>query len=211
MGILERREREKSELRRRIMDAARHLFVEHGVEHASMRKIAEAIEYSPTAIYQHFPDKESLLRDICREDFAALHQAEAEAGSIDDPIERIRQIGMGYMRFGIGHPQQYRLMFMTRTHVQPTEEDLKRKGDPTQDGYAILQSNVRQALDQGRFRPEYTDLDLICQTLWAGVHGAVAIEITLHDDPWIQLAPFDQRANVVLDVLIRGMVREKSE
>ncbi len=208
MGIPERREREKEKLRRKIMDAARTLFVEHGVEQTSMRKIAEAIEYSPTAIYLHFADKEALLREICREDFSSLTQAEIAAGDISDPVQRIRQIGMAYMTFGVQHPQHYRLMFMRRVKVVPVEEDLRRIGDPSHDGYAVLRHVVIGALEAGRFRENFTDPDVICQTLWAGVHGAVALEITMCDDPWLTMAPFEVRANAILDVLIAGMCKE---
>lgn len=208
MGISERKEREKEELRKKIMDAARQLFVELGIEQTSMRKIADAIEYSPTAIYLHFADKETLLREICNQDFAALHQAEAIAASIADPIERIRGIGKGYMEFGAAHPQHYRLMFMTSHKVPLTEDDLKRKGDPTHDGYAVLQHAVREAMAQGRFRDEFRDVDLICTTFWASVHGVVALEISFKNDPWISLPPFEQRAEAALDMSIRGMCRE---
>lgn len=208
MGIAERKGREKEELRRKIIDAARKLFVENGIESTSMRKIADAIEYSPTAIYMHFADKETLLREICREDFDALHAAESSIGQIEDPVEKIRAIGMAYMMFGVGHPEQYRLMFMTRHDVKPTPEDLKDRGDPTCDSYAVLEHTVRQAMVQDRMRPEYDSLDLICQTFWAGVHGVVAIEITMKDDEWLNLAPFETRARTMLDVLIRGMCKE---
>jgi AcrR family transcriptional regulator len=50
LGIRERREREKAEIREKILDAARELFVNEGYEAVSMRKIADRIEYSPTAI-----------------------------------------------------------------------------------------------------------------------------------------------------------------
>ena len=48
------------------MNAARELFATEGIEAVSMRKIADAVEYSPTIIYQHFADKEALLHEICR-------------------------------------------------------------------------------------------------------------------------------------------------
>jgi AcrR family transcriptional regulator len=205
MGIPERREREKEELRRKIMDAARHLFAEQGVEQTSMRKIADAIEYSPTAIYLHFADKEALLREICRQDFDELARAESTIEHVADPVERIRLLGMAYMRFGVEHPQHYRLMFMTPMTVQPMPEDLARKGDPAHDGYAILRNHVVAALDAGRFRSGWSDPDLISQTLWAGVHGAVALEIVMKDDDWIDMRPFDVRAKAILDVMIEGM------
>ena len=65
MGTKERRERERRELRRKILDAARALFVEQGYDAVTMRKIAQAIEYSPTAIYLHFRDKKAVINAIC--------------------------------------------------------------------------------------------------------------------------------------------------
>ena len=48
-----------------ILDAARELFATEGYEAVTMRRIADRIEYSPTAIYFHFKDKESLVRELC--------------------------------------------------------------------------------------------------------------------------------------------------
>jgi len=66
MGVKERREREKTETREIILDAARELFLAEGYEGVSMRKVAEKIEYSPTAIYIHFKDKDDLFRTVPR-------------------------------------------------------------------------------------------------------------------------------------------------
>ncbi len=64
LGTVERRERERQELRTRILDAARELFAEEGYDAVTMRKIADRIEYSPTAIYFHFRDKHALMREL---------------------------------------------------------------------------------------------------------------------------------------------------
>jgi len=72
MGIADRREREKEELRKKILEAARELFVTEGYDKVTMRRIAESIEYSPTIIYHYFQDKEALVESLCREDFGNL-------------------------------------------------------------------------------------------------------------------------------------------
>src|SRR5215213_11936500 len=72
MGTRERRDREREEIRAKILDAARDLFASQGYEAVSMRKIAEAIEYSPTAIYVHFDDKADLMRELCIRDFEGM-------------------------------------------------------------------------------------------------------------------------------------------
>src|SRR4051794_4871634 len=102
MGIKERRERERDDLRSKILNAARELILEQGVDAVSMRKIAERIEYSPTAIYQHFADKEALLHAMCERDFDGLHAQLAErTGSVSDPLEAIVVSGASYVKFAI--------------------------------------------------------------------------------------------------------------
>src|SRR5438128_475534 len=99
MGTKERRDRERDELRHKILDAARTLFVEQGYEAVSMRKIADAIEYSPTAIYAHFADKAALMQELCQHDFQSLAHVFHDLAQITDPVDRIRQTGHTYIRF----------------------------------------------------------------------------------------------------------------
>jgi AcrR family transcriptional regulator len=216
MGTLERREREKLETRTKIIDAARELFAREGYEAVSMRRIAEAIEYSPTAIYVHFKDKADLMREICQQDFGKMAERNRVAAQHADPVERIRQLGLGYIQFAVTHPNHFRLMFMTKPTPELTDvsEDQLReqgKGDPNRDGYALLKLCVEVALAQNRFRPDLTDPDLICQILWAAVHGVASLHITRPDHenwcPWRGAAVLGP---TVTDTILRGMLRDPS-
>src|ERR1700747_96287 len=130
MGIVERRERERSETRDKILDAARELFVSEGYEGVSMRKVAERIEYSPTAIYVHFADKNELFHELCRRDVARLQEVVAVAEMPTDPIERLRQIGRNYVQFGMSFPNHYVFMFMTpHPPHEPDKEDRETMGN----------------------------------------------------------------------------------
>ena len=71
MGISDRKEREKRELRTKIIEATTKLLVEEGYEKTTIRKVAEAIEYSPRTVYLYFKDKDSLLMEIIEEGFAS--------------------------------------------------------------------------------------------------------------------------------------------
>lgn len=207
MSSRERREREKSHVRAKIMDAARRLFAEEGYEAVSMRRIAEAIEYSPTAIYGHFEDKAALLREICREDFAALAVVFNELAAVADPVQRIGRIGEAYVAFAVKYPNHYRLMFMTkRPMVELEEQILARRGRPELDAYAFLLAAVKQAIAEGRVRPGVEgDADLFTQTLWAGVHGVASIEITHNCDKWFNLRPLAERARLMIDTTCGGI------
>jgi AcrR family transcriptional regulator len=209
MGTKERREREKEGTRQRIMDAARGLFVELGYEAVSMRKIAEAIEYSPAAVYVHFKDKEDLIRELCRADFGRLNEEAARLLDVADPVERIRLIGHRYVEFGIEHPHHYKLMFMTPHPVQPDEEDLASKDDPSRNAYALLRQAVRDAVGQGRLRPEYGDVDVVAQMLWAGVHGVTSLKIAMKDDPMVCFHDFAGLTTLMIETTLRGMLRSE--
>lgn len=207
-----RRQREREAVREKILSAARLLFVREGYEAVSLRKIAEAIEYTAPALYTHFADKAALLRELCRRDWAAHAAAFAAVGDVADPVERLMRAGLAYVRFGLEHPNQYRLMFMTPgpAELEPTAEDLARMGDPEHDSYAFLLKAVGDAIEQKRLRPALDDAHLVAQALWAGVHGVVASTITHQDDPWLDMRAPAARAALVLESMMRGLLRDPS-
>lgn len=210
MGVKERQEREKQETRSKIMDAARTLFMDKGYEGVSMRQIAQAIEYTPTTIYGHFQDKEELFLEICHEDFAQLAQTFVKAAKIADPIERLRKIGHIYIEFGVENPNHYRTMFMT-AHPPVSEEvtRLMGKGNPEEDAYEFLRATVAEAMAAGAFREDLKDVDLIAQTVWAGVHGVISLQIAKCSDPWVPWRSLKKRAELMIDSQMSGLLKEK--
>lgn len=210
MGVKERREREKSETRDKILDAARELFVSEGYEGVSMRKVAEKIEYSPTAIYVHFADKNELFHELCHQDYARLAEVFQSSVMSTDPTERLKQIGAIYVDFGMRYPNHYKFMFMTpHPALEPHEGDEEIKGNPEEDAYAFLKWAVEQAIDAGCFREELKDAEIISQTLWASVHGVISLQIAKCKDAWVEWRPVAERTQMMLDVTLRGMMREK--
>ena len=208
MGTTERRERQRQELKTLILDAARELFAELGYESVTMRKIAEHIEYSPTAIYFHFKDKEALMRELCELDFASLAQVFQKIAREKDPIERLRKIGLAYVEFGLDYPNHSRLIFMT-PHLPIAREGRGAARQSRGDAYAFLKATVEEGLAAGRFRPELTDADLISQAVWAGTHGAISLPIAKCNDSWIDWRPTRENASLVIDSLIRGLTRSE--
>jgi AcrR family transcriptional regulator len=214
MTSLDRRTRERLLIQEKILDAAREQFLAGGYEAVSLRKIAEAIEYTAPAIYTHFKDKTDLLRALCRKDFASLDEVFLKMAKVADPVERIYRIGMAYIKFAHEHPKHYRYMFMTpglAEIVPPTEEDLADMNNPDKDAYAFFHLTVRQAVESGRFRDEYADHELSAQTLWAGVHGVASLEVTHADCPWVKLRPLNKRSKSLCAAVLRGMLKNPAE
>jgi AcrR family transcriptional regulator len=209
MGIKERREREKSETRDKILDAARELFITQGYDGVSMRKVAEKIEYSPTAIYLHFADKEDLFRQLCNQDFARLSEVFQSSAMPLDPVERLKQIGRTYVGFGLQYPNHYKLLFMTPHPPAPLiEEDKEIRSNPEVDAYAFLKLTVEQAIEAGCFREELRDSELLSQTLWGAMHGVISLDIAKGNDDWVEWRPMQERSELMLNATLRGFLKE---
>ncbi len=207
MGVKERRERDKAALRKKILGAARGLFVDKGYEAVTMRQIADAIEYSPTAIYLHFKDKKAVMDAICDEDFAALAKRFRKIATVADPIERLRESGRAYADFGLKHPHHYRLMFLTVHPPHDPAISAIEHGNPSQDAYAFVRWTVAEAIAAGRFRSEFSDPDLVAQLVWSGVHGIVSLFIVKCSEPWVDWRPRKLLVDQMCDLLIRGLTR----
>ena len=206
LSSFERRERERGETRRKILDAARRMFVQQGYEGTTMRAIAAKIGYTPTAIYHHFKDKDALVAELSALDFRALTQALQRVSSIADPVVRFDKMGEEYVEFGLTHPMQYQFMFMTR-RPQNGALDVTR-GDPGAQCYDFLRQTCSDVIATGRLRPQFSDADELAQIAWGSLHGLVALQVTRNDDPAFEWRDVRQTAARMRDALIRGMLRE---
>jgi AcrR family transcriptional regulator len=195
---------ERGNVRDKILAAARELFVKEGYESVSMRKIAARIEYTAMALYRHFADKESLLRELCLEDFRTLRQAMDRIAGEPDPVNRLRLTGLAYVDFALEYPNQYRLLFLTplprEVHVEQVMEE-----HPEEDCYARLRHMVAEGVGAGRYRSGH-DAEMISQVFWAGLHGIVSLHIVMKRAPTIAWKPVRDTAVVMIDALTDGLL-----
>lgn len=198
---------ERERLRARILDAARTLFVEHGIEAVSMREIARQVNYSATTLYHHFTDKEALLQAVCDEDFLALARSMKEIMLIPEHTNRINALFNGYAQFALRHPNHYRLMFMTPRTPCNLDMTQIQQGNTEQDAYAQLKVVVQEAFEAGLFKPNYDDYELIAQTLWASIHGVCSLEIALGHESWIQWSALEARLDLMRIAILQGLLR----
>ena len=199
MGVKERRTREKEQLRRQILSAARELFVNEGYENVSMRKIADKIEYSPTTIYLYFKDKADLLDSVCKETLLnLLNTLDLLKRDKSDPVEVLRKSGKAYVEFGLKYPQDYKLTFVVRPQFQ--------KGLGLQEGsvgervFDYLRAMVSECIRQERFRQ--VDVEITGQALWSAVHGVTLLLIDFPDFPWTDK---DKLIDTVIQTMIKGL------
>lgn len=172
MGITERKKRQKEELRSSILEAAWRLVLQDGWQALSIRKIAEAIEYSVPVIYDHFANKEAILLELTRQGFqklnAGLIRAKEEAGS---PEKQIEAMAYAYWQFAFDNEAYYQVMYGLGI---PSCETVNQIGELSTFSELILQP-VRELIAAGK-DPE-TDPFLKLHTFWSMLHGLISINM----------------------------------
>ncbi|VVB92985.1 HTH-type transcriptional regulator BetI [uncultured archaeon] len=206
MGIKERKELEKQEMRRLILDTAMKLFLEKGLENVTIRHIAEKIEYSPATIYLYFKDKDDIIYTLHREGFEQLYKLQQTTLSIRDPLERLRKQGEVYVSFAMENPEYYDLMFIMRGPVKKIKE--MKEWDIGFRSFEFLRQNIKECMEAGLF-PE-ANIDIATFSLWSYAHGIVSLIIRDR----CTMFPEDKIRNIVdeaLDFMLGTMFDNKVE
>ncbi|MFW5801426.1 MAG: TetR/AcrR family transcriptional regulator [Spirochaeta sp.] len=112
MGVKERRDRQKQELRRLIITAAGNLVAKHGHEQLTMRSLAKAIEYSPRTVYLHFKDKDALLQGIVEYGFESTLELQRRKPKHDQlpPETRMRERLRAHIETALANANMYRVI-----------------------------------------------------------------------------------------------------
>ena len=201
MGVKERQERDREALSRSILDAARELFVTHGYQEVSIRKIAERIEYSPAAIYGYFPSKDDIFFALAEEGFRLLfsYGASPRPANAADPSDGMRAMFWRYYEFSKEHPEYFALMFLDRT-VPRISRDWNRFGVVGEMRHDMV-DRIRQAIDTGVF-PAGTSANAVFRVLLTAVHGAATMKLC---DRLAEGENADALARITLDSALMGL------
>ena len=112
MGIVERRERLKKQVRQDIIKTAREIAREDGWQAVSIRKIADVIEYSPPILYEYFDSKDKLLEVIRSMGFTALKdEFERIKNLYRNPEKQLVEVAQSVWNFSVEQPEVFQLMF----------------------------------------------------------------------------------------------------
>lgn len=190
MGITERKEKQKLEIRKMILDASMKLFVEEGFEKVSIRRIADIIEYSPTTIYLYFKDKNEILFHLCEMGFQQMGEYNQTLWDIKNPLLRLHKMGENYIQFGLAYPEFYDLMFMQKAPMDALEQ--LHCGDWDSGDIALdrLKSIIQECMDANMIAKG--DVNAVAMAIWSLVHGLVSLAISKRMDKLVDdknLAP----------------------
>ncbi len=180
--------------RAEILNAAERVFIEYGYEGATIRRIADEVGVSSTALYMHFRDKSEILLEICAGQIARLIGVNTALRDREmDPVDRVREMLAAYMSFAREHAGAYRLVFCAPPHKvgRAPQDQLAELGRQT---YDLFRGAVAECQAAGRLKP--VDLDVAAQTSWAAAHGVVSLTLVLTKPKfrWAERAALDAGA-----------------
>jgi AcrR family transcriptional regulator len=184
------------DLRNALLDAGSAAARDVGAEALTLREVARRAGVSHTAAYNHFADKNDLLRGIAVRAFGELTErlTDAAAGSVED-------LAAAYLRFAFEHAAEFTFMFQ-RSLCMP-----EGVFDPLEvaqrDAQAVLRAAIVREQDAGALGP--ADPDELALAVWAQVHGITTIVL---ETPAFKSIPEDaaeQLARGGIRALIRGI------
>ncbi len=154
--------------REHIIDVSRAIIEDEGVEQLTIRRIAETINRTQPAVYQHFESKDAILAAVVVQGFTALTERLQRAVREKEPV--LIALANAYVRFGLERPKLYEIMFVGQpaiTFADPAATPL-----PAQSAFRIVAAAV------GESGLEPAQVDNVTEVVWAALHGLVMLSIT---------------------------------
>jgi len=196
MGIKERRLREKEEVRSTILTAGWRLVKEEGWESLSIRKIADAIEYSIPVIYDHFENKEAILEEFGKEGFKVLTKKLKKAKEKHQrPADQLKAIAEAYWDFAMKNTEHYQLMYGVGMACCEGEHCMSEQTESRE----LIAEPISELISKGK-HPQANPC-LKYHTFWSIMHGLISIRMTNRSDV------SDQLNKLVLSDAVEGFIK----
>lgn len=160
-------------MRDRLVDAARELLDEQGLEGVTLRNIARRAGVSHGAPLRHYAGLSSLLAAVAADGFvrlmATIDEELAGMGTDGDAWDRLRAAGRGYVRFAVTNPGAFGLMFRAE-RVDVEYPDYRKHGGAAFDQLVTLVEAVQAEGFRRRDPPR-----ALAASVWAGIHGVAQL------------------------------------
>lgn len=171
MGIIERRERLKKQVRSDIIKTAKDIAKEEGWQSVSIRKIADIIEYSPPILYEYFDSKDKLLESIRAEGFLFLKEEFLRIKNLyRNPEKQLAEVAQVIWNFASEKTEVFQVMFnLEGAYCQSKQvymQEMNIMGNPVWEMIATLRPKFSEAVTKTYY--EY----------WCLTYGFISITMT---------------------------------
>lgn len=188
-------------IRGRAIEEATRLLERTTAAELTMQEVAAAVGCRAPALYNHFRNKDDLLRAVHDAGFERLFAGKlALAGrSAISAFERLRAGGIAYIAFALENPSLYRLMFAPPPSSDAGAAENPFRNDLGLKSLALLRASIVGCQGEGYLPGQ--DPDVVAFTLWSAVHGAASL--MLQDRaPVSEAVDGDRLARRVVDTMM---------
>ena len=197
--------------RAEILAAARSLFLKEGVDRVTIRAICARVGITSPSLYFHFRDKREIIIAICNETFGQLLERFREIRASElKPFDALRQMMETYVRFALSHPDEYRLLFMSRDLLLlefsegiESDEDAIRAGLLGPLVLRELAEHIGLCIKCGILRPG--DPTILSELVWSCGHGLASLLIA---HPHFKNRPRDELIAAAIELTFKGLLRQ---
>jgi AcrR family transcriptional regulator len=186
------------------LDVARNIISREGIKGLSIRKITNAIDYSPGIIYHYFKDKNEIIESIVREGYERiLALIRSVKRNEKEPEKEIKEAFTNYIKAALASPEEYKAFMLNGdTSVLNTTGILKKGISKKSRTLQLLCDNIQRGINQGRYAP--CDPELTAQIIWTSTFGLIIKLIIEKDISQEQVNRLiDQHFNVLFNGIIR--------
>jgi len=164
--------------RERILDAAFHAFATRGYRETAVDDIADASDTSKGGIYFHFPNKESIFRELMQTTADKLvARVEREVALEDEPVARAEAALRTVLGTFAGHRTMARLLFLD---TMGAGRVFRAETNAMHERFArLIQGYLDEAVEAGVIPPIDT---AIASMAWFGALNEVVARWLLADD-----------------------------
>lgn len=168
-------------IRDQILDTAATIIYEQGFDNLSMRKIASRLGMTAANIYNYYANRDELYLSIQIKGFTLFNDhIQKVYDSCNEPVERLRQLIIAYIDFGISNPGFYEIMLDSNTPRYKDYIGTRMEPLAYEDKQLALDlfGKARRALAEiaettGLFPKE--DVFYRAFQLWTSVHGIITL------------------------------------
>lgn len=168
-----RRFKEHLRMRQSIMNLTLDIFAKEGYENVSLNRIASSLDYTTSALYRYFEDKEEIFYRLYIEGFQLLPKYQERSRNISDDKQRLITHCQDYVKFSFEHREYYDIMFLLRAPIKKLIDKTEWRR-VTSRTILYFRQDVQAVLGKKNPDPE---VNITMLTIWSALHGLVSLTI----------------------------------
>lgn len=204
----DRQQQKHQESRKLILDAAKEIISNEGVQGVSIRKITRTLGYSPAIVYHYFKDKNEIIETVMAEGFGKIIETiQGVARNEFRPDEEIKEVFLAYIRATLKYPHEFKAFVLSENpDILEKMKVLSKGATEKRPTLRALKGNIERGISLGIYKCQ--DPELTAQVIWTSIMGLLIRLVIEKNTPEEQV---DRLVEHQFEVLFNGLLYKEKE